>query len=480
MQKKFLSSISLIVLLNLMVKPLYILGIDAEVQNRVGQEAYGSYFALLGLSFIFNILIDFGINNFNNRNIAQNTHLIGSQFSRLMSLKSVLALIYAVITLLLGSLLGYSGDYFFILAILVFNQVLVSFIFFVRSNLAGLHLFKQDSLVSVLDRFLLIIFCAILLFTGLFDFQFSIEVFALLQTLAYGLTLLISILMLRGHFGSFIWKIDKPFAGAILRRSLPYALFVLAGSMYTRIDGLMLDNLLENGSAEAGTYAQGYRFYEAASMFALLFGVILLPIYARMIKEKEAVAEMLAISGRILIGVGAMAAVFVFFNADLILNVWYVSVAPNAAAAFTALMIGFVGNCMFYIYGTLMTANENLKSLNRIAFGGLFLNVLLNLWLIPTYTAFGAALATAATQLFAGALQMVFVYQHFKLKLDFWLIARFCGFIIAYVGLSFFLLGRIENAPIALIISLVAGVVLILLSGIIRPRHLFRIWKAEK
>ena len=53
MQKKFLSSLGLLVLLNLIVKPLFILGIDAEVQNRVGQEDYGLYFGLLNLSFIF-------------------------------------------------------------------------------------------------------------------------------------------------------------------------------------------------------------------------------------------------------------------------------------------------------------------------------------------------------------------------------------------------------------------------------------------
>ena len=35
MKQKFLSSLFLIVLLNLLIKPFYILGVDAEVQNRV-------------------------------------------------------------------------------------------------------------------------------------------------------------------------------------------------------------------------------------------------------------------------------------------------------------------------------------------------------------------------------------------------------------------------------------------------------------
>ena len=59
------------VILNLLVKPVAIFGIDATVQNRVGAEAYGIYFSLLNFSILFNILLDFGINNFTTKNIAQ-------------------------------------------------------------------------------------------------------------------------------------------------------------------------------------------------------------------------------------------------------------------------------------------------------------------------------------------------------------------------------------------------------------------------
>ena len=74
MKNKFFSNLVLILLLNVVIKPLYILGIDAEIlkiteYNNPG--AYGTYFSLLNLTFIFNIILDLGINNFNTRNIAQ-------------------------------------------------------------------------------------------------------------------------------------------------------------------------------------------------------------------------------------------------------------------------------------------------------------------------------------------------------------------------------------------------------------------------
>ena len=51
MKQKFVWNLFLIVILNLLIKPFYIIGIDAEVINRVGLTEYGNYFALINLSF---------------------------------------------------------------------------------------------------------------------------------------------------------------------------------------------------------------------------------------------------------------------------------------------------------------------------------------------------------------------------------------------------------------------------------------------
>lgn len=480
MLKKFLSSLGLIVLLNLLVKPLYILGIDAEVQNRVGQEAYGTYFALLNLSFIFNILIDFGINNFNNRNIAQNQGLIGGHFSRLFTVKGLLSTVYAAFTLGFGLVLGYGDDSLWLLIVLVFNQVIVSFILFSRSNLAALHLFKSDSVISVLDRSLLIIFCGVLLFTNITGGHFEIIWFAYLQTAAYFLTLLTSLVMLGKHTGRLRWNFDRPFSIEIFRKSIPYALFILMGSMYTRIDAIMLDNLLPQGALHTGYYAQGYRFYEAAGMFAFLFAVLLFPIFSRMLKEGKDIRPMLDTATRLLLGIGIFSAIFFFFYGEWILRWRYVAVTDEAVYAFILLMIAFFGFCMFYIFGTLMTANENLKALNLIAFGGLILNLIINFILIPKFAASGAAFATMVTQIFAGVAQLFFVFKTFKLKINYTLLAQFFAFALLFISANYLLNRVLPNGFFELLASAATGTFLLVLVGIISPRHINRLMKAEK
>ncbi|MBK6411145.1 MAG: hypothetical protein IPF78_15925 [Flavobacteriales bacterium] len=160
MQRKFLTNLALVLALNLLVKPFYIFGIDAEVQVRAGTAAYGGYAALLSLSFLLNILLDLGITNWNTRNIAQHTHLMRKHVSGIVAARSLLAVLYSVGIFAAAWLLGYRGGQLQLLAILVLNQVLVSTILYLRSNIAGSQRYAQDSLLSVLDRVLLIGICA--------------------------------------------------------------------------------------------------------------------------------------------------------------------------------------------------------------------------------------------------------------------------------------------------------------------------------
>src|SRR5690606_8026325 len=81
MQRKFITNLALLLLLNLLIKPFWIFGIDRTVQNMLGAEVYGKYYALLNFSFLLNILLDAGITNFNNKNISQHQHLVSKHFA---------------------------------------------------------------------------------------------------------------------------------------------------------------------------------------------------------------------------------------------------------------------------------------------------------------------------------------------------------------------------------------------------------------
>lgn len=176
----------------MLIKPFWIFGIDRTVQNLVGDESYGFYFALFNFSMILNILLDVGITNFNNRNISRYNFLLPKHLSNIVGLKLVLAIVYAIFSLIIAGIIGYSKVQFHLLFFLIFNQFLVSFTLYLRSNITALQFFRTDSLLSVLDRSLMILICSLLLYTNILGGQFSIQWFVYAQTISYIITAVIT------------------------------------------------------------------------------------------------------------------------------------------------------------------------------------------------------------------------------------------------------------------------------------------------
>jgi len=241
LKRKFVTNLILLIFLNILVKPFWIFGIDRTVQNMVGDESYGLYFALFNFSMILNILLDIGITNYNNRNIAQHNFLLPKHLSNIVGLKLVLAVVYAIFSLLVALIIGYNKIQFHLLFFLIINQFLISLTLYLRSNISALHLFRTDSLISVLDRSLMIIICSLLLFTNILKGQFTICWFIYAQTLAYAITTIITFLVVLHKSGKIKIHFNPKFFLVFLRKSYPYALLILLMSLYNRIDSVMLE-----------------------------------------------------------------------------------------------------------------------------------------------------------------------------------------------------------------------------------------------
>ena len=411
-----------------MIKPFWLLGIDRIVQKVTGAEEYGFYYALFNFSFLFNILLDMGITNFNNRNISQNRHLLDKHLSGILMLRLGLALFYIAVNIVAGMVIRYSQEQFYMLMVLLLNQILISFILYLRSNLAGLHLFKTDSIISVLDRAIMIVFCSILLWGNVTSQKFQIEWFIWAQTMAYGFTAAITFFVVsrKTVFTRVTW--NPLFALMILKKSYPFAVLILLMTFYNRIDTVMLERMLDNGAMEAGVYAQAYRLLDASNMMAFLFAGLLLPMFSHMLKHHHPVRDLLRLSYS-LIAVPAIivGSVCIFFREE-IMTLLYHEHIEESSIVFAILMTCFFAISTTYIFGTLLTANGNLRQLNIMAAIGMGFNIILNLFLIPIYHAKGAAMASLLTQFSTAFIQVALCVKIFQLKKDIKLIFKFLFF----------------------------------------------------
>jgi len=415
MQQRFLSNLVFLVVVNLLVKPFYVLGIDRAVQNEVGAEVYGSYFALFNLSLILNIFLDLGITNYNNRNISQHQHLLGKYFTRIVALRLLLAVGYAILCLAVGLLLGYDASQMGMLGVLCFNQFLLSSVLFLRSNVAGLQLFRIDSLLSVLDRTLLIALCAVLLWGGVHSGPFRIEWFVWLQTLALSVTAITALIVVLYHGGKFTFRWDGTIFRTILRQSIPFALLILLMGIYGRVDSVMLERMLPDGNLQAGIYAQAFRLLDAANMIGFLFAGLLLPMFSRMLKQKEDVRPLALLGAKLLLLPTVTLAFVAHWYGEELMSLLYVEHVSVSGKVLSLLMFSFIPMAGTYVFGTLLTANGNLKLLNIIAFTGVIASILLNMWLIPRMGPQGAAMACLATQLGTFILQLILAMRLFSM-----------------------------------------------------------------
>ena len=420
MQKKFLTNLLLLLLLNLLIKPFWMFGIDRTVQNLVGAESYGFYFAVFNFSFLFNILLDFGITKFNNKNIAQHNHLLNKHFSGLVGVKIILAISYGIVTFAVGLLIGYNAEQLYLLGFLAFNQFLISFILYLRSNISGLLLFKTESLLSVLDRVLMIIICGILLWGGITDTAFKIEWFVYCQTIAYILTAFVALLIVikKASFKRLTW--NPAFFILIIKQSFPFAVLVLLMTFYNRIDSVMIERLLpgDKGDEQAGIYALAFRLLDSTNMIAFLFSILLFPLFAKMLKQKESIVEIVKLSFSLLIILSMIVAIGCHFYSYEIMDLLYHENISESAKILKWLMAGYIAISTTYIFGTLLTANGNLKQLNIVAASGMVLNIALNLYYIPRLEALGAAYVSVVTQFATAIAQVILVQYFFKFKIN--------------------------------------------------------------
>jgi O-antigen/teichoic acid export membrane protein len=200
----------------------------------------------------------------------------------------------------------------------------------------------------------------------------------------------------------------------------------------------MLERMLPDGKEQAGIYAQGFRILDAAAMFAFLYAGLLLPMFSRMIKQKKSIHQLTLFSFLLLIVpvVGITFASY-FYRTELI-DLLYHHHVDTSATIFGILILCFLGISTSYIFGTLLTANGDLRKLNIMAVGGVIVNITLNFILIPKYYALGSAIASLVTQTFVAILQVLLAKKIFQFSVDLKRIVIFVLFISVVFLFSMF------------------------------------------
>lgn len=461
MRKKFALNLAILIGANLLIKPFWIFGIDRVVQNTLGAEKYGLYFAVFNYSLLFSVLLDLGLNNFNNRAISRVPSRIGQYFGNLFTLKISLSAIYFLFTLSAAFWSGFNKEKLEILCLLLINQILLTLILFFRSNLQALQRFKADSFISVADKLLAIGFCAAIIWFHIYEL--SIVSFIIAQTAALFFTCVVAGVLVGKQAGFLFSFWDKKFRLKIFRSTFPYALLGFLMTVYGRIDAVLLDNLLgENGAYQAGIYAASFRIFDAANQFGFLFSTILLPLFAANFKQQKKNSELMqfGLQSIIIFAVGVSAICVVW--SKFLLQLLYHQSGEEWQLVFVFTMLAFIPASLIYIMGTLLTAKGAIYTLCKISVAGVFFNFFANYFSIPVFGAVGSAATAFATNILVCLLHIFAVRKQTKVTMPLKFVASLLVFtIICFVACYGVSLLHLNSNFIAVGLS---GIVIILLA----------------
>jgi O-antigen/teichoic acid export membrane protein len=478
MRSQFLKNLFLLQGLNLIIKPFWLLVIDRTAQNILG-NTYGEYYIALNLTLVLSILLDIGIQNFNNTHVASDASFFKQNFKSLFSIKILLSLIYFAIVFIIGSFKNVQSS---ILLILLISQILSSFVLYLRSNINGLHHYKIDSFLSVSDKTFAILFC----FAFYYSNHVNIFYFAIAQLLALFLNFLIALFINIKFYNQLPESpktSDAPTLKMLIVKSFPFAMLFALMALYTRLDVLLMNILLDNPSFYSALYAQSYRLLDASSMFAMLFAGLLLPMYSKLISQKEDVKPLTQTASTILSLIAIVVSMSAILFDESIMKILYkyqnLEDLKLSVKIFRMIMLSFIPISFVFIFSTLLTAQKDIKFLITAALIALLLNLALNMYLIPRIQAYGASIAALLTQLTFALLCTIRCYQLFHFKLDLKKLLKYSVFIISLIGV-FVIIKGLDSLWINLIIFVIMSFVLSVLLKIVNVKNFLSFFVSEK
>jgi O-antigen/teichoic acid export membrane protein len=410
---RFYSSLGLLIVLNAIVKPIWIFGIDRQVQNEVGTTAYGAYFSILNLSIVLSFLHDWGLTNFYNRQLSAKNENTTSGAGSFVFLKLLFALLYGAVIFFVAFLSGI--DRWDILTYVVLIQVFTSLFVFFRAIITSQQWFHTDAWLSVLDKLLMIFLCVPFLYFPSLSGRMSIERFLLLQMSCTALAMLVTLgfLLVRKFNFSFkkLW-LEK----YVLKAALPFAVIILLMSFHYRIDGFLLERI--SGAGEAGKYAGAFRLLDAGNMVGYLFASFLLPYIARNRDDGKITTNVVLNIRHLLTVFSITVSCIVIFLAPWIQRELYHHDDPGYIEILQWCLPALIGYSLLQIYSAVLTATGHIVALSYITLASVVLNVMINILLIPSLGAKGSCLAALISQAFCATTTMWYARRKLNIPVD--------------------------------------------------------------
>ena len=362
--------------------------------RSLGAEAIGQYTFALAFTTIFSIITDLGLTPVLIREIARDKTQGIRYLRNCLGVKIILELVAYASVLTAAFLLGHPSFTLQLITIAGLIMVLDGFHLIFYGVLRGLQTLRYEAAGMIAGQ-------GITLILGIIFLVAHLPLYAFLIALGFGSVwnVIFSIIILRRHQITLLPAFDTRIVRFLFATALPFAFAGIFVKVYSYIDTVLLQHL--KGNIVVGWYSVPYKITYAFQMIPMALSAAIYPAFSSAWQDsKEKVNKLLNSAMRyslmivlpITFGIAALAP-------EIILTIYGIEFI-NSIQPLRISIFGLIFIFLYFPLGALLNASGH--QLVNTVFMGLTMatNIIINLILIPTYSAVGASWAAVVTNAF--------------------------------------------------------------------------------
>ena len=377
------------------------------IARKLGGENFGKLSFAYSFTGICIIVADFGLNTILIRNVSRQKELTREYIGNIFVLKIVLSVVSISVMGLFILFAGYSSEV--ITLVIVFGGVMFfkTLVDFFCAVFNAYERMDKEAFLKGTSQILLFLSGIVILALGFGLFGLS-NVFLIV----YLVSSVVGFYMVHEGISSIRPSFNLMFWKYILRESLPLALTVIFTVIYFKIDIVML-SLIRGDNSEIGWYSAAMRLTELIGVVPALIVSALFPILSGLYKNSiDSLRKAYKTSFKYLLVIALPVAVGTLLLSERFIYIIYGKEFAKAIPALQILVFALIFIFVNYILMNILVAVDK-QRLNAIVAGTcVFVNIVLNLCLIPHYGYLGAGFATVITEIVLFAMCLYFVSKY--------------------------------------------------------------------
>ena len=358
----------------------------------LGPSEYGIFGTAVSLTAILSVIGDAGIGAFIVRSISTDLNNESTFLNNAFSLELFLDLLYLIVIVLTAFLIGWN-NYIIIICFLYGVENVIRLISTIFSTLFQIHeQMKYQAISNIILNVSTFIFIILVTFTnfGLYGITFA-YIFSNLLSLIY------VVISIRNHFIKPKFSFNLSFYKMLLKGGFPFALGGIFYTIYFSIDIVMVTQF--SSTFETGLYNAAYKLISVITLFYSIYSAVVFPVMSKLFEDsKDLLQHSLVKSMKYLLLASIPIAVFTCFYSYDIINIYgaeYIQAGGVLKILIWCVSLLFVNGATTLA----LNASHEEYSVIKMYFIAALFNIVLNLFLIPKYSVYGASFATVLSEI---------------------------------------------------------------------------------